>query len=263
MTSLSSYNSWIFASRPNPQARLRLFCFPHAGGGASFFRPWIGALPADIEVCPVQLPGRENRLKERPFNQCAPLISTLAEALRPYLAMPFAFFGHSMGALVSFALARQLRRQNDPLPSHLFLSAYRAPQTRNADPPLHQLPESEFVKKVLSFNGTRREVLENDELRQFLLPILRADFAVCETYIHTFEEPLACPITVFGGLQDTRVKSHELSAWQEQTNNRFLLHMIPGDHFFLQNMRTPLFQLISRDLAQQMSARVPTTSAAY
>ena len=124
MTSISSFNSWIFASRPNPQARLRLFCFPHAGGGASFFRPWIGMLSPDIEVCPVQLPGRENRLKERPFNQFSPLISELAQALRPYLDRPFAFFGHSMGALVSFGLARHLREQNDPMPRHLFISAY-------------------------------------------------------------------------------------------------------------------------------------------
>ncbi len=263
MTSISSFNSWIFASRPNPQARMRLFCFPHAGGGASFFRPWIGALSADIEVCPVQLPGRENRLKEQPFNQFAPLISVLAQALRPYLTVPFAFFGHSMGALVSFGLTRQLRRQHDPIPIHLFLSAYRAPQIQNAEPPLHQLPESEFVKKVLALNGTKREVLENNELRQFLLPILRADFAVCETYDHTIEEPLACPITVFGGLQDNRVKPHDLAAWQEQTSGRFIQRMLPGDHFFLQTMRTPLLQLISQDIAQRKTSRVPTTMAAY
>ena len=128
MTSLSTFNSWIFGVRPNTQARLRLFCFPHAGGGASFFRSWIGTLPPDIEVCPVQLPGRENRLKERPFNQYTLLIQALAQALRPYLTVPFAFFGHSMGALVSFGLARQLRQQNEPLPVHLFASAYRAPQ---------------------------------------------------------------------------------------------------------------------------------------
>lgn len=255
----SSFNSWIFASRPNPHARLRLFCFPHAGGGASFFRPWMGALPAGMEVCPVQLPGRENRLKEQPFQEFAPLISTLAEGIDPYLTVPYAFFGHSMGALVSFGLARHLRRHNAALPIHLFLSAYRAPQIRNTEPPLHQLPEPEFVRKVLSMNGTKREVLENEELRQFLLPILRADFAVCETFDYTLEEPLACPITVFGGLQDSRVTPHHLAAWKEQTGSRFTQRMLPGDHFFLQTMRTPLLQLIAQELTRQ---RTPTMTAA-
>ncbi len=222
MTSISSFNSWIFASRPNPQARLRLFCFPHAGGGASFFRPWIGMLPPDIEVCPVQLPGRENRLKERPFNQFSPLISR-----------------------------------------HLFISAYRAPQIPITESPLHQLSDAEFVKKVLSFNGTKREVLENDELRQFLLPILRADFAVCETYVHTPEAPLSSPITVFGGLQDHRVKREALAAWQEQTSDRFIVRMLPGDHFFLQNPRGLLLQLLSQQLAQLAATSVPSTVAAY
>jgi len=254
MTSLSTFNSWVFGVRPNAQARLRLFCFPHAGGGASFFRSWIGTLPPDIEVCPVQLPGRENRLKERPFNQYTLLIQTLAQALRPYLTIPFAFFGHSMGALVSFGLARQLRQQNDPLPMHLFVSAYRAPQIPNTEPPLHLLPEPEFVKTLLGFNGTKQEVLENDELREFLLPILRADFAVCETYNHVAGEPLACPITVFGGLHDKRVKRDALAAWQEQTSGRFMLRMLPGDHFFLQDMRVPLLRLIAQDLMQRTTS---------
>ncbi len=259
MASLSSFNSWVFASRPNPQARLRLFCFPHAGGGASFFRSWIGILPPDIEVCPVQLPGRENRLKEPPFDQFTPLIHALVEGLSPYLTLPFAFFGHSMGALISFGLARQLRIENLPVPMHLFVSAYRAPQIPNTEPPLHQLPESAFVKKLLGFNGTKQEVMENDELRQFLLPILRADFAVCETYSHTAEEPLTCPITVFGGAQDSRVSHDYLAAWREQTSSYFTLRKLPGDHFYLQNMRSPLLQFVFQDLSKQANRRTTPT----
>ena len=110
--------------------------------------------------------------------------------------------------------------------------------------------EADFVQKVLNLNGTKREVLENEELRRLLLPVLRADFAVCETYEHTIEEPLACPITVFGGLQDNRVNPHDLTAWREQTSNRFIQRMLPGDHFFLQSMRTPLLQLISQELTR-------------
>ena len=119
------------------------------------------------------------------------------------------------------------------------------------------------MKKVLSFNGTKREVLENDELRQFLLPILRADFAVCETYVHTPEAPLSSPITVFGGLQDHRVKREALAAWQEQTSDRFIVRMLPGDHFFLQNPRGLLLQLLSQQLAQIATTSAPGKVAAY
>jgi medium-chain acyl-[acyl-carrier-protein] hydrolase len=252
MTTLANLNSWIFAARPDPRTRLRLFCFPHAGGGASMFRPWLGALPPEIEVCPMQLPGRENRLRELLYQQFSQLVEAMAEALRPYFTLPFAFFGHSMGALLSFGLARHLRRQNEALPVHLFLSAYRAPQIPNLESPLHLLPEAAFVKKLLSFNGTNPEVLANEELRKFLLPIMRADFAVCETFHYTPEEPLACPITVFGGLQDNRVQQEALLAWREQTSSAFAQRMLPGGHFYFQQQQTrlQLLQAIAQDLAR-------------
>lgn len=250
--SASTTNAWIFGARPNPQARFRLFCFPYAGGGASIFRSWLNGLPAEVEVLPVQLPGRENRLKEPLFDRFTSLLEALVEALHPYFTVPCAFFGHSMGALVGFELARQLRRQYDLLPVHLFASAYRAPQTPIMGQILHTLPEPALVQKLLQLNGTKREILENDELRQFLLPILRADFAVCETYQYVDEEPLACPITTFGGLQDTRVNRFELAAWREQTSSRFTQRMLPGDHFFLQSARVPLLQIIGRELVSYL-----------
>lgn len=252
MTTLANLNSWIFAARPDPRARLRLFCFPHAGGGASMFRPWLAALQPEIEVCPVQLPGRENRLREPLYQQFSQLVEALTEALHPYFTLPFAFFGHSMGALLSFGLARHLRQKNEALPVHLFLSAYRAPQIPNLETPLHLLPEAAFIKKLLSFNGTNPEVLANEELRQFLLPIMRADFAVCETFHYTPEEPLACPITVFGGLQDSRVQKEALQAWCEQTSGAFARRMLPGDHFYFQQQQTRLhlLQAIAQDLAR-------------
>ncbi|HZU68578.1 MAG TPA: thioesterase II family protein [Ktedonobacteraceae bacterium] len=246
--STTATTAWIFGARPNPQARFRLFCFPYAGGGASIYRTWLNGLQAEVEVLPVQLPGRENRLKESPFDRFESLLEALVEALHPFCTVPFAFFGHSMGALVSFELARWLRRQYSLLPVHLFASAYRAPQTPIVGPLLHTLPEPALVQKLLQLNGTSREVLENDELRQFLLPILRADFAVCETYHYEPQEPLACPITVFGGLQDTRVSRFELALWREQTCSRFSQRMLPGDHFFLQSARASLLQIIRQEL---------------
>ncbi len=251
MITTRSSSPWFFGPKPAAHARQRLFCFPHAGGGASSYRSWAGALPPEIELCAVQLPGRENRMRESPFMHFTSLMEALAEALQPYLTVPFALYGHSMGALISFGLARQLRRQGHPLPVHLFLSSYRAPHLPYPGPLLHTLPEPELVQILLRLNGTKREVLENMELRQFLLPIMRADFSVCETYRHVEEEPLSCPITVFGGLQDTRVQHNDLIAWQEHTRSTFSLRMLPGDHFFLQPMYLSLLRMITQNLHYQ------------
>lgn len=255
MTSLATSKAWIFAARAKPQARLRLFCFPHAGSGASGFHAWLDAFPREIEVLPVQIPGRENRLQEALFRDFTPLVEALAQALRPYLVPPFAFFGHSMGALLSFGLARYLRAQQADLPVHLFASAYRAPQVPNLEEPLHLLPEATFIQKLRGLNGTRPEILENEELRQFLLPILRADFAVCETFHYVPEPPLPCPISVFSGSRDTRVRQEDLLRWQELTSNTFRHASFPGDHFFLQQpeIRASLLQSIAQELAPYLA----------
>ncbi len=248
MTVASVLDSWITCRTPNPQARLRLFCFPYAGGGVSIFRAWSAGLPADVEVCAVQLPGRGTRLMEPPFTQLSPIIQALAGALFPLLDKPFAFFGHSLGALVSFELARQLRRQYTVQPVHLFVSADRAPQIPNRDPPVHSLPEGEFLVELLRLKGTPREVLEEKELMQIMLPVLRADFAVYETYVYSTEPPLNCPISVFGGLQDHRVTRGDLEAWRDQTSVSFSLRMLPGDHFFLNTTQPVLLRALSEEL---------------
>ena len=248
MTTATALDSWITCRKPIPQARLRVFCFPYAGSGVSIFRAWSDSLPAEVEVCPVQLPGRGTRLMEPPFTRLSPLIQALAQALFPLLDKPFAFFGHSLGALVSFELARQLRRQYAVQPVRLFISADRAPQIPNRDPPIHNLPEGEFLVELRRLNGTPREVLEDEELRQIMLPLLRADFAVYETYRYSTEPPLTCPICAFGGLQDHRVSRGDLEAWREQTSVSFSLRMFRGDHFFLNTTQPPLLGALSQEL---------------
>lgn len=239
--------AWIFGARPLPQARWRLFCLPNAGGGASAYCSWISGLAPHIAVYPVQLPGRENRLAQRPIQNMDEMVSTLAQVLTPYCDRPFAFFGHSMGALICFALTRYLRRQGLPLPSHLFLSAYRAPHTPLEDR-LCGVSDDELIRKILSLHGTQREVFANPELRRLLLPIFRADFALCETYASTPEAPLAIPFTVFGGKQDNRVSQDALEAWREHTDTTFTLQMLPGDHFFWQSNARAVWHTIARTL---------------
>ncbi|BAZ21951.1 thioesterase [Kalymmatonema gypsitolerans NIES-4073] len=248
MTTTIAVNPWIKYPHPNPQARLRLFCLPYAGAGASIFNAWPNNLPPDVEVCPIQLPGRESRLKEAPFTQILLLAQTLVSVLRPHLNIPFAFFGHSMGSLLSFEVTRQLRRQNAPIPVHLFVASRRAPQVLASTPPMHLLPEPAFIEKVRLVNGTSEAILQNPKWMQLFLPILRADLELCETYTYTPEAPLNCPISAFGGYQDGVVSQDEIAAWSVQTCSSFTLRMFSGNHFFLHSARVPLLQAISQDL---------------
>lgn len=240
--------AWLPRLRPNPQARLRLFCFPYAGGGAAVFHTWPRSLPSQVDVCPVQLPGREARLSEPPFTHITPLLQALASAVQPYLDMPFAFFGHSLGALISFELARWLRRQNQPGPLHLLVSGLRAPQAPNPEPPIYLLPDAEFIQKLRRLNGLPQAVLDDAELMQLMLPLLRADMTVYETYVYTAEAPLDCPISAFGGLQDRVATRDNMAAWRDQTSRAFTLRMLPGDHFFLHSAQALLLQALSHDL---------------
>jgi medium-chain acyl-[acyl-carrier-protein] hydrolase len=205
-------------------------------------------LPASVEVCPVQVPGRETRFREPAFTRLPPLIEALAESLRPYLDRPFAFFGHSLGALVAYELARRLRRDGGPEPVHLFVSGCAAPQTRTRVTSLHTLPLPEFREELRRLNGTPAAVLQNDELLELLLPTLRADFALCETYAYAAGPPLTYPVCAWGGLGDDTVARQDLEAWRDLTTAPFRLRMVPGDHFFLQGARRLLLQGLAQEL---------------
>jgi medium-chain acyl-[acyl-carrier-protein] hydrolase len=236
-----------------------MFCFPYAGGGASAYRGWAAALPGDVEVCPVQLPGRESRLREKPFTHSEPLITAIGDALEPYMDMPFVFFGHSMGGMISFELSRELRRRGKTLPLHIFVSGRRAPQVPAREEPIHDLPEPEFIIKLRELNGTPEEVLQHSELMNLLSPILRADFSVNETYTYTQDEPFDFGISAFGGLGDVEVTKDDLELWRSQTRGRFRLRMLPGDHFFLHSGKDLLTEAIARDLAEVRGQTVATS----
>lgn len=250
MSSSVSDTPWLVCPKPNPRASLRLFCFPYAGGTAAIYRQWQSNLPPAVEVCPVQLTGRGKRMQEMPFTNMFQLVEATAEALRPFMDKPFAFFGHSMGGLISFELARHLRRTHAPMPARLFVSGRRAPQIPSEEAPTHDLPESEFVQAVLNLEGTPAEVLEHPELRHLMLPLLRADFSVCETYRYTPEPPLDCPISVFGGLQDRDVQRKHLEPWGEHTTRPVVPRMLPGDHFFINTQQPLLLRVLAQELHQ-------------
>ncbi len=238
-------NPWIPKINLSPVVKLRLFCFPYAGGSASVFQSWRRMFPQEIDICPVELPGHGGRLNEPLFKQLLPLVRATADGILPFLETPFAFFGHSMGALISFELARYLEQKYHLSPRWLLLSGRAAPQVKKVDAPIYKLPDLEFKKKIQELNGTPSEVLSHKELMDLLLPILRADFATCETYIYQPGPPLKCPITVFGGMQDKDVRVDDLKAWKEQTSGKFSLYLFPGDHFFIHTSQDLLLQKLS------------------
>jgi medium-chain acyl-[acyl-carrier-protein] hydrolase len=241
-------NRWLICPRPNPRASLRLFCFPYAGGAASVFRRWSHDLPSDVEVLSVELPGRGTRIREAPIARLAPLVHELTTALLPLCGKPFAFFGHSMGALVSFEATRELRRRGAPLPHRLFVSAAAAPDTAKSKVVAHQQSDAELKEQLRRLNGTPQPVLEHDELMEFLLPIVRADFAVFETYEYVDEPALACPISVFGGAEDENVSRKALEGWREQTDGPFSIRMFPGDHFFIHSVQPSVLRTLAQEL---------------
>ncbi len=241
-------NSWIPYSKPNSHLPLRLFCFPYAGAGASIFCPWTAQLAPDIEVVPVQLPGRENRLSEPLFTQISPLVEALSYHLLPYCDRPFALFGHSVGALVAFEFARYLRRHDYHQPLHLFISGREAPQLRPSSPPIHPLPDPEFIEKLRQYNGMPDTLLQNPELMALFIPILRADLAINENYNYYSEAPLNYPISAFAGLDDCEATQEEMAPWSQETCHQFTLNLVPGDHFFIKSQPLPILAAIFQKL---------------
>jgi medium-chain acyl-[acyl-carrier-protein] hydrolase len=179
-------------------------------------------------------------------------------AILPLLDKPYVFFGHSMGGLVSFELARELRRRKAPDPAHIFISGRKAPQICQPEDLKYNLPESEFMEALLQLNGTPTDILQNKELMCIMIPLLRADFELCETYNYVREAPLECPISVFGGIEDFDVDPQSLQAWDEQTTGSFVRRLLPGNHFFLHSHTTLLLRLLSQALYRILGDMQPS-----
>ena len=230
-----------FGSRRDT-ADLRIYAFHHAGGSASGYL-WRKFFPEEIEVCAIQLPGRESRFLQAPITRMAAVVDELSPILASTMDLPFAFFGHSMGALIAFNVTRRLRASGAPLPRHLFVSAHRAPHLPRRGL-IHALPDKEFLERL----GDSRLAALDAELREIFLPIVRADITVCETYRHEPAPALPVPITAFGGHEDHMVDEAELRGWAEHTASAFDLQMYPGGHFYLRGAESRLAEYMRRKL---------------
>ncbi len=247
-----SQPKWFENLAEGKDQALRLFCFPYAGGNAYFYRDWQRHLSNGVGLSLAHLPGRGSRISEPAFREYKLLIAALADAIAPHLPPVFAFWGHSMGAMISFELARELRRRNQPSPIALFVSGRSAPQIPDRDPHTFDLPKQEFIAELRRLKGTPAEVLESAELTDLLLPTVRADFELIQKYEYQSEAPLSCAIRAYGGLQDTEVPAADLKAWQEQTTGTFKVRMFPGDHFYV-HTSADLVNVLRRDLLDLMS----------
>ena len=253
-----SYDTPFIRRAVRPDPRARLICFPHAGAGAGSYRTWPALLPPDIELVAVQLPGREDRVGDAPFTRAEPMIRSVLQALRPYLDLPAAFFGHSGGALLAYESARGLMRRLGISPAWLILSGQNAPD-RGQQERLHRLPDSKLAERMRELDGTDPEILDHPDALRDLLPVLRTDFMVWETYRFTPESGVAVPIDVLGGDRDRCTDDAGLAGWREWTSGPVTVRMFPDGHFFLHQARGEIVGLIADRLSPR-AERIPEGS---
>jgi surfactin synthase thioesterase subunit len=231
-----------------------LFCFPSAGKGAAGYTSWRPLFPEAVEVLPARLPGREGRFREEPVTRFPDLVDQLAAQIEPLLDAPYALFGHSLGALVAFELARLLRGRGKPLPLLLMVAARSAPHLRTTTPICH-LPRDEFLNAIQDRYGSfDQEIKNNPEILHRFEPILRADFTLFDNYAYDEQPPLECPIRAYGGTRDTMISPSHLQAWDRHTVAGFTSRTFDGHHFFFEKDRTILEQLVD-DIDGRLIAR--------
>jgi medium-chain acyl-[acyl-carrier-protein] hydrolase len=245
----NQFNTWITCPKPQNKAKLRLFCLPFAGGGASLYRPWTTALAPDIEVCPIQLPARENRYSEKPITDAYQLAETIATQIIPFTDRPYAIFGHSMGALLAYEVARVLEIQKIRPPEVLFLSAHRAPHMPRKRDLLHSLPDAQFIQSLKQYGGFPEEILNNQEFIDFVLPTMRSDMTLCDLYAFKNEDSqLHTPIEIFAGAGDPEAGPDEMKAWADYSQSGSNLKVFEGGHFFLRSHAKEVLDHISRSI---------------
>jgi len=251
-------NTWLVRRGvPGRVVRARLFCFPYAGVGASAYRLWATGLPPALEVCAVQLPGREGRFREPPLDRIDAAVAALLPVLRENLDLPFAFFGHSMGAVVATELTLALAAAGAPLPQHLFVSARRAPHLPDPDTPLGGLSDAEFVEEIdRRYGGIPAAVRQDSEMMALLLPSLRADIAALENHVPRRPTLITVPLSVFGGSHDPRVPREHLEAWRRAAAGEFRMRVFDGDHFYLTPRRAEVLAEVATTLAPMLQSGV-------
>lgn len=245
---VADYPKWLSRVWSHGAALGRLFCFPFAGGSSSIYRGWQALLGNSIELCPVHLPGRGIRLAEAPITDLRQMIEALAKGLAPYLHVPFAFFGHSMGALLAYELTLHLREINAPTPYLIGVSARQAPHVPIDSRRASHTSDEEFLALLGELSGGTLALLGEPSLRKIHLPILRADFLLCESVRPKLPSPLDIPIVAFSGARDATVSYAMIDQWRAHTRSRFVMKVMAGDHFFVNQCGAEICAALSKEL---------------
>jgi medium-chain acyl-[acyl-carrier-protein] hydrolase len=245
-------SSWFVPFKFNQNSHIRLFCFHYGGGSASAYQGWAKDLIDHVDLIAIQLPGRESRFSEPLLHNLPDVVDALSLNFRTCLDKPYIFFGHSIGALISFELTRTLRKEGMQQPERLVVSGTKAPQVPPKESPIHHLPDPELIEKIRAYNGTPSDIIENKELMDIYLPIIRADFCISETYSYHSEPPLSCPIIALGGLDDDTFDSQNLLKWKEQTSAVFQYELLPGDHFFIKSAYQKVIGIVNKILYKEV-----------
>lgn len=227
-------------------AAVRLFCLPYAGGSARVFETWHTDLPDDVEVVPVELPGRGMRFDQPPCDTLESLLEDLRERIEPKLDRPYAVFGHSLGAMLGYKLVCEFQQKAKPA-RHFFVSGAGAPHISSRNP-AYYLADDALREHLTRLGGTPREVIENDEVMALVLPTVRADFTIADTYVERGGAPLTCPVTAFCGDSDDEAPPADVRAWRRYVHAPFAVHLLNGGHFFLDTERKTLLGLIGSAL---------------
>lgn len=231
-------------------ASVRLFCFPYAGGNAFNFSELAAALPSEIETVAIDYPGRGKRFPETPKTDMRALVTDLARKIRPYLDGPFAFYGHSNGALVAYEMAHLLPQLYFRSPEHLILGAKRSPSL-GPEEVIHTLPDEDFLMRLEAYQGTPEQVLSCAETMKVFLPIIRADFALSETYVLPARPPLDLSTLAISGTDDPLATPDMMDAWQSLVSGKFATASLDGGHFFLSSHPRALAELIGSALLER------------
>jgi surfactin synthase thioesterase subunit len=246
-------NLWFRRYHEPRDGAVQLFCLPHAGGSASFYHPMSAALSPGVEVLAVQYPGRQDRRREPGVNDLRELADRIAEALQRRPEQPWALFGHSYGATLSFEVAARMQAAGRP-PRHVFASGRRAPSRHRVET-VHRLGDAGLLTELRALAGTDARILGDEELLRMVLPAIRSDYTAAETYVYRPGPPLSCPVTVLTGDADPKTTPDEARAWQEHTTGAFDLQVYAGGHFFLANHQPAILRLLAERLNAGLAVR--------
>jgi pyochelin biosynthesis protein PchC len=245
---------WIRRYKPCEASGLRLICFPHAGGAASYFFWLAQALAPHIEVLALQYPGRQDRRREKCVDNIPELVDRVGNALRGSIDGPFAFFGHSMGAVVAFEVTRRLQADSAGLPLRLFVSGRRAPSCRRTEA-IHKRGDVALIEEVRRLGGTDPRILGDEEVLAGMLSLIRTDYMAAETYVYDPGPPLECPLTVLAGDNDPHATPAEVSAWRDFSTAEVDVRVFAGGHFYLTEYKPQVAEIITSSLGCQQLPR--------